>query len=508
MTRLAIIILLLAAGTCRSATILSAGVDYTSVSNAVASASPGDIVQLPVGTNGWPRTLNISGITLLGSGTNSTKVTDETPVVGGGNGTPFLVINTTSNFLTRVTAIQFASGVTNNISSFPNNNSGNIQINGTAPKWRIDNCQFVLLSGKTIRVNADVYGLVDDNNFHTFDRIAVQVYGTGYGDASWANAAVYGSSNATYIENNYFTDGNIGGWCDSSQGGRLVYRYNYSDGYFFNTHGPESGGRTRGCRYVECYENYFDQSTRIANGNFQNYYTAVDIRGGGGIIFSNTFRGVNAGIVIRDYRSTDNSPAFNPWYGATGLTNWDNNGAELLNGTASGTTNKAYLTVGGNPWVPNQWLGCSVFNYQSNKCGIVTGNTSNTMTFDQNGQSLYLIGFKDGDQYTVHKIYPMLDGCGIGQGALLVGDFPTPVNLNQQPQPIFSWANLVFKTQTPPGSLLQIGSNIVNNSSSILAGRQYSNSPAPGYVPFIYPFPTDPLVPVIPNSFTFGAFKL
>lgn len=487
-----------------AATIIAPGTDYTSVSNTVALASQGDIVQLPPGTNGWPRTLLISGITLIGSGTNSTLISNNVPI----NGSPLLQINTVSNFLTRLTAIHFISGVTNNISTFPGNSSGSIQISGSAPKWRIDHCQFELLTGKTIRINSDVYGLIDQNTFQTFDRIAVELFGNGYGDASWAQAVVYGGTNATYIENNYFTDGNLGGWCDSSQGGRLVYRYNHSDGYYLNTHGPETGGRERGSRYVECYMNLFDQSSRISQGNFQNYYTAVDIRGGSGVIFSNLFKGVNAGVVVRDYRSTDNTINYNPWWGATGLTNWDNNGPELANGFASGTTNVSYLTVAGNPWVPNQWVGCSVYNYQSNKCGTVSGSTSNTLTFDQNGFNNWRIGFKDGDQYSIHAIYPMLDGVGIGQSGLLSGDFPTPVYLNFQPQTLYNWKNIVLKTQTATNSLFQLQSNIVIQSASIFEGRQVSNAPAPGYVPFTYPFPTDPLVPAPGNSFTFGALKL
>lgn len=493
---------------CSGAILVAPGTDYTSVSNTVASASQGDIVQLPPGTNSWPRTLLISGITLIGSGTNSTLISDNTPI----NGTALLTINTTSNFLTRVTGIHFTSGVTNNISTFPNNSSGNIQVNGSAPKWRIDHCQFELLSGKTIKVNNDVYGLIDQNTFHTFNRIAVQIFGSGYGDASWANPAVYGGTNATYIENNLFTDDNKFGWCDSSQGGRMVYRYNHSDGYFFNTHGPESGGRVRGCRYIECYMNLFDQTGYITDprnpGQFKNNYTGLDVRGGSGVVFSNVYRGVDKGMLIRDYRSTDNTINYQPWWGATGLTNWDNNGNELAGGFASGTTNVSYLTVAGNPWVPNQWVACSVYNYQSNKCGTVSGNTSNTITFNQNGFTVGLIGFKDGDQYTIHAIYPMLDGIGIGQCGLLTGDFPTPVYLNFQPQILYNWNNLAFQNQGISNVVVQISSNIVNLSSSIINGRQYSNAPAPGYVPFTYPFPTDPLVPAPANSFTFGAFKL
>lgn len=501
-------IYLLSAMACCGATLNSPSCSYFDVTNTIAHANQGDTVQLPAGTNGWTDTVVVSGITLAGAGTNATLVTDETPLSGGafyGGGRPMMIVTTVSNSLTRVTGMRFDAGATNNISTFPFNSGGNIEIFGTAPKWRIDHCLFTLLSGKSILQAGDTYGLVDQNSFHTYNRISVQIFGTGYGDSAWASAITLGSSNATYIERNTVTDDNSFGWVDVSQGGRVVFRYNNCEGFFFNTHGPETGGRERGSRYVEVYGNNLLNSRLVAGGQYKDNYTGVDIRGGCAIVFSNVFSAVNAGVIIRDYRATDNSPYYQPWWGATGLTNWDNNGPQLLAGTAMGITNSAILTVTNASWTPGQWVGCTVFNYRNSLCGVVNGNTATTMTFDANGQTLYLISFKDNDQFTIHQIYPMLDGCGVGQGGLLTGDNPTPVNLGQTAQPIYNWNNIVYRNYDV---LTLISSNIVNNSETIIAGRQYSNSPAPGYVPFTFPFPTDTTAPVIPNSFSFGAFKL
>lgn len=490
----------------RAAVINATGLDYASVSNAVAQANTGDTVQLPVGTNGWYKTLTISGITLQGSGTNSTRITDETPVVPGGygTGTPFLILNTTPSAMTRVTAIQFASGVTNNISTFPGNNGPNIQVNGATPFYRIDNCMFVLLSGKTIRQTGDDYGLIDHNNFHTYDRISVEIFGAGYGDGDWANPIFYGSTNSTYIEDNYFKDDNDFGWVDVSDGGRVVFRYNLSDGFFLNTHGTESSQRYRSARYIEAYMNTFNHNSRT-NSAFSDFYTGIDMRGGSAVIFSNNFNAVNTAALLRYYRATDNSPAFTPFWGCTGITNWENNGAQLLTGSALGTTNPFYLTVSNASWTPNQWYGCTVYNYQSNKCGIVQANTANTMTFNQQGQSAYLIGFKDGDQFTVHKVYPMLDGIGVGTGDLLTGDNPTPINLNQTAEPLYCWKNILLRMENV---LTPESSNAVTAYSSIVEGRDFTNAVKVGYTPLAHPFPLPSVVPAIPNSFTFGAFKL
>lgn len=516
MIKPAILLLALTCGVASGAIINSAGVDYISVSNAVALAHPGDIVQLPAGTNGWWNTILVSGITLQGAGTNSTKVTDETPVIGG---VPMMLISTVSNFQTRVTGIQFSAGVTNNISTFPNNSSGNIQIGGAAPKWRIDHCTFTLLSGKSILLSGDTYGLIDDNYFHTFNRISVQSFGSGYGDEDWASTITFGSSNATYVESNVFKDDNNFGWIDIASGGRLVFRYNTCDGFYLNTHGPDEAPRFRGVRYLECYMNTMTHTAALSPGSYNNFYTGVDIRGGTGIIFSNTFSTVYAPVLIRDYRSTDNSPNFSPWWGATGLTNWDSNGGQLLAGNALGGTNNYIttndnvnniwswvLTVSNATWTANQWVGCTVFNYASNKMGTVTANNATTMFFNQQGFHQFVVGFKNGDQFTLHKIYPMLDGCGMGKGLLLTGDNPVPQNLAQQSEPIYNWSNIHLQQEN--GFLIGESPNVVNNYPSILEGRQYTNSPLAGFVPFTYPFPNDTSVPVIPNSFTYGAFKL
>ncbi|HSY43912.1 MAG TPA: hypothetical protein VK811_08360, partial [Candidatus Acidoferrum sp.] len=63
--------------------IKAASCQFTDVNNAVASASVGDTVQLPAGTNSWSQTLTLNGVSLEGSGTNATEIIDEEPRSGG-----------------------------------------------------------------------------------------------------------------------------------------------------------------------------------------------------------------------------------------------------------------------------------------------------------------------------------------------------------------------------------------------------------------------------------------
>ena len=46
---------------------------------------------------------------------------------------------------------------------------------------------------------------------------------------------------------------------------------------------------------------------------YVNQSTAIDFRGGTGVIFSNTMYGYYFGVDIYYYRSDDNNPGFAPW---------------------------------------------------------------------------------------------------------------------------------------------------------------------------------------------------
>ena len=465
----------------------------TDVKNAVASAALGDTVLLPAGTNGWTSLLTISGITLQGAGVNSTVIMDETPVVPAGNGNPILQMNARPDSMSRITQIQFTHGVGNNITTFPNNYNAEILVYGSTNNWRIDHCYLNVLSGKSIRVGEDTFGLIDHNVFVTFDRIGVEVFGLGYGDADWAAPTQFGSDKAVYIEDNTFQDGNNFGWVDVSNGGRAVFRHNTNNGYYFNTHGAETTQRYRSARYVEVYNNNFSYEIGHA---YQNFYAMCDIRGGSGVIFSNIANGYWSTVSLNSYRTTDNDPGFLPWFGATGLRLWDSNGPALLTGTASVTSNG--LVVAGSTWTSNQWVGCTVYNINNTLCGVVVGNDATTMQFMGSRHSAFQIHFTAGDSFTVHKVYPCIDQPGRGQGALLSGDNPNPVFLNDALEPVYIWGNQrsvnynVATAQSGNGGTSYL--NIQENRDF------FNNIPRPGYTPFTYPHPLTLITGAVVNT--------
>jgi hypothetical protein len=292
--------------------ILSSG-SFAAVSAAVALASPGDTIVLPRGTNIWTATLQLSGITLQGSGATNTVIVDESPAVG--NGSALIQISTTPNALSRITQLQITAGVTN---KYPfQNYTGDILVYGFSPRLRIDHCTFTWLTGKPIHVGSQVNGVIDHCQFLMKEMAnAVELFGDGYGDTSWSTPYQAGSSNALYLEDNYIFSAVNFCAVDISNGGRAVFRHNTLVGAYFNTHGAETSQRYRSARYVEVYQNNFSWG---GGQQYNNFYTMCDLRGGSAVIFSNTAVGYWSTASLNYYRATDNDTGFVPWFGATGL---------------------------------------------------------------------------------------------------------------------------------------------------------------------------------------------
>jgi hypothetical protein len=495
--RLLVLSLILSAGavSTRAAVINALSCSFLDVSNAVGKAKAGDTVLLPPGTNSWWSLMTISGITLQGAGVNSTVIKDESPIVSSGNGNAFLQMNAQPGAITRITQIQFTHGVTNNVNTFANDYGPEILVYGSTNNLRIDHCFFNVLSGKTIQIGEDTFGLIDHNTFVTFNRIGIQVFGKGYGDVDWAAPTQYGSANAVYIEDNSFQDGNNFGWVDVSNGGRAVFRHNTCNGYYFNTHGAETTQRYRSARYSEVYNNNFSYAL---GQQYQNFYAMVDIRGGSAVIYSNVANGYWSVASLNSYRTTDNDPGFLPWFGATGLRAWDSNSPALLTGTATVTSSS--LVVPGAGWTPNQWYGCTVYNVNNTLCGMVVSNDATSMQFMTSRHAGFQITFTAGDQYTVHKVYPMIDQVGQGQCDLLSGDNPSPVWLHAASEPVYVWGN----QRSVNYNVLTAGvANAGTTYPNIQENRDYFNNiPRPNYTGFTYPHPLTTITNAVSNTNT------
>jgi hypothetical protein len=484
--------------------INAASCRFADVNNAVLQASPGDTVQLPAGTNWWSQTLDLTNVSLIGAGTNSTMIIDEENRSGSAQ-----VINSYpgAGYFTEIANIQFMGGVTN---TSPNYYGAIAVYAATGSSWRIDHNIFNVLYAKNICTYGNAFSVIDNNTFYEKE---ISVEDNGYvpndqfGDSSWASPPTYGinSSNVLYVENNTFTNtttyvASVGA-CDGENGARIVFRYNTVFSDCFNNHGTETGGRSRSERSFEIYGNTF-----ICPPSEPMYpiFEACLIRGGSGVLFSNTITGYGGLAALRNYRYT--CSYYNEWdafAGANGLSPYDSNDPTLyLTGTSSAPNGSTYLQVNGANWTPNQWYGYTVEDVNNGSFSVITANNANTI--DYLGSSITNVGvvacgvltFNTGDTFQIRRVYAALDQPGRGSGNLLQDEGLGPNSIlvtinaltgiaswpNQALDGIYSWGNTV--NGAPSG--------LMSYYPTVQEGRDfYNNKAMPGYTPFVFPHPLE-----------------
>lgn len=488
---------------CSGKTVNAASCQFNDVSNAVAQASAGDIVQLPSGNAVWSQTLTLNGVSLLGSGTNSTILTDEENRNISGQ---MIILNAVAGTLGEISNIQFCGGVTNTAENY----YGTIAVYGTAgSSWRIDHNMFNGLYAKNICTYGNSASVIDHNAF--FEKgISIEdngyVPGDSMGDQSWNQPPTYGlnSANVLYVENNFFTNlepyvASVGA-CDGEGGARMVFRYNTVWNDCFNNHGTESGGRLRSERSFEVYGNTFN------GGSIGPIFAAILVRGGSGVIFSNTATGYNQMLALRNYRYTCSYyGVWSPFAGANGLSPYDsNNPALFLSGINSSPNGSTYLQVAGANWTPNQWYGYTVIDTNSGVFSQITSNTTNMIYYiGSTPQSASIVActsltFNQGDGFQIREVYPALDQPGRGSGDLLqdanggqlVSNMLVTIDTTTG---VASWPHQTFDG-------VYCWSNTLNGAHSeetsmypgVAQGRDFFNDTSmPGYTPYVYPHPLD-----------------
>src|SRR5262249_49407994 len=149
-------------------------------------------------------------------------------------------------------------------------------------------------------------------------------------DAHW------GSSAFVFVEDNTFTGPTASpGYMtatDGQQGGRFVFRYNTLTNVILQNHGTESGGRWRGIRAIELYNN---TATTTYHSPF------ITMRSGNLLVHDNTLLGYGSVALLRGYRD------FNPgtiWRNCDGRGPYDkNDGVVYASGTHTGSAGSAWL---------------------------------------------------------------------------------------------------------------------------------------------------------------------
>jgi hypothetical protein len=515
---LRIVIFLLIALRSPAASWLANSVVENDVSNLYYRSNmvtPGDIMNLPAGTNTWLYPFIITNdLQLIGAGINKTVIIDPAASDTPGN-TLISWAGLTTNHFDRLSGFQFLG------SNIDGNNVGSaatVEIDGICHALRVDDCEWNLIQGPDLFLDGWIYGCVDHCVFNRDDSFGIQIHEDTWGgiqngftnangDGSWSDQDYLGTTNSVYVEANTFIDtlgptgqGQSPGAFDMEDGGRIVFRYNNVTNDNIGFHGTETSARERSGREFEIYNNTFFFSSASNTSWFCGFF----IRGGTGVIYSNYWNNYDNLANIADYRLTPGP--WPPWYNANGFNGWDSNAASFVTGKATITATNQ-VTDSTQNWSINQFVtNNGAFVLQDSNQNIACWIYSNNPTMAFISQDNHLTGapfvVSNNDTYTIGFVQWTIDQPGRGQGDLLAdhpngGQYGWPYDTVTQStnslagdalDPIYEWSNTwvanTLNNQNHP--------YIVPEQPTMITNRDYyDNVIKPGYAPLVYPHPLD-----------------
>jgi hypothetical protein len=296
-----LIFLICLASQVSASTVNASSCSQTDVQSAIDAAASGDTVRIPAGTCTWTNIVNVGTITSWNPITYKTKSLKimgdgSQSVLGGGDATVIIdnldrtvlgdnaalnvLLNQDDSF--RLTGITFkGSGNSNSLTWH-----GPLRINGESKRVRVDHVHIALMNAVAATLDGPT-GVIDhcliDMVPGTMNN-GIRIYHSSWnggdsGDSSWADSSLFGTDNFMYIEDNTF---NYGVADDCTLGGRVVFRNNIFNNTGLQTHPTGGGGRGRGCRAWEIYNNMFIASD--SNIQFNVYF----LSSGTGLIWGNS----------------------------------------------------------------------------------------------------------------------------------------------------------------------------------------------------------------------------
>ena len=195
-------------------------------------------------------------------------------------------------------------------------NKGHVQVTGTSTKLRLHHIKFSAMKTGGILGSGCLDGVIDHVEFNGDHTQGVVWFGQGTcnggtnGDGPWATATSLGSTTNIVIEDVVYNDpnGSGAGVMDHVQGSRVVLRQSVFS--FAVGHGTETGGRQRGIRQFEIYDNTI--TNFVLNGNTAN---GIYIRGGTGVIYNNAYKtsGTGSFTSLTAFDNQRSKDAFQPW---------------------------------------------------------------------------------------------------------------------------------------------------------------------------------------------------
>lgn len=441
--------------------------DQPSVQTCVNSVASGGTVTLNGGSSTWTQRVTVPSIpmTIIGQTCTldsngrptfcPTQITDATDY--GVSATKGLFVwTTTASGLHRISNLSINGGLD---TGTPGDSPvGMFMISGNTASWRFDHNIVITARAVGIQFTGYVRGVNDHNHFTDTDtHFPHYVFhdawnnntngctGTvtnGCGDASWADASNFGTSQFLFFEDNLYDTGvtlpAAAGRANSAAtdlfvGARTVHRFNIYQNLSLLDHGTDSTNRSRGHRASEVYRNLFQET-----GNCPvctQFYSAPNMlgtRGGTWRVAQNYFNAslggdINpGGMSMIYYRYLCSEDAFgtgcsNVWWKAKPMT---------TNFTSVGTTATGTVTSDSNTWLsiaPNATVrvtNAGAFNGTYTPV-TSTGATTFTFTFAGCGGCFVNGGTISSAWDAGDTGYPDLDMPGRG-GGTLVGAGPTP----------------------------------------------------------------------------------
>jgi hypothetical protein len=379
-----------AARPAHAATIQAANCSRTSVGNAVTAAADGDTVLIPAGTCSWTSQLDVTkGISLLGTGIDRTIIQDNVSK-NGSNTSSAISFSVAAPRSFRLSGLTL-QGVATDPSIY---NKGHIRLDGTVKTFRVDHIKVTNQQTSAILIYGDLLGVIDHSIFSGSFKYGIKIlhnqWGGGsndYGDGSWAEPLYWGTNKAIYIEDCDFTelDPNLSSSAlDGLDGARVVFRHNTLHNQNGTEHGADSGGRERGFRSLELYNNAYLFTRTVAFAQW--------IRGGTGVVFNNTYTGPapNHFVELSNCRDSDAGcsagQSYAPWGACNGSGPYDQNtpgqsGYRCVDQPGSGTSR---LIAGRTPsggWINNASDPVYIWN------NTVNGSSNNSVAGTSHVQS-------------------------------------------------------------------------------------------------------------------------
>jgi hypothetical protein len=386
---------------------------------------------------------------------------------------------TTGTQAFRLTGITFAAGTATTKAT----GNGPVRLGSTTENknMRVDHCHFDQLY-RTICVW--VWGWcegVADHNVMTKRAgigsteafiIYSGTYGNdreGFGNGAWADYPWYGTDKFFFIEDNTIEFGAV---TDTLQGGRFVFRHNYTINAYVAGHGTEAQA-PRGGRANEVYGNTF-------HWTLANHGPTGGQRSGTCLWHDNNFTGTPASVAgaacsLHNFREDYSRP--NPVWGiADGTSVWDANDTEgngtfveghppflFDSGNATETRPQGTITDSTKNWTPNQWVGYSIHkpNQATSYGAFIISNTATEITYFDGDQDV--LSFNAGDPYQIHRVLLMMDQNGGGRTDLIHRSPPINSKTGKASyahttiEPCYSWNNVYTPTNASLGFSVRPG---------------------------------------------------